>query len=185
MAKKAEIVEDAAALRKRFIETLGVANRNTPKPAALEAFRQSIKDCAREKISPWREVTDPLDGALAIVLTVDAKGTVSEATTELWTLQASEFKDDLGYRDAPPLERALIQHVAVCWLRLALLELRYSSIMKQSITLTLGMYWEKRLAAAQKRFNRACESLTRVRKLSRPSVQINVAAEGGRQLNVA
>jgi hypothetical protein len=27
--------------------------------------------------------------------------------------------------------------------------------------------------------------LARVRKLSRPSVQINVAAEGGRQLNVA
>ena len=31
--------------------------------------------------------------------------------------------------------------------------------MSQSITLTLGMYWEKRLAAAQQRFTRACESL--------------------------
>jgi hypothetical protein len=38
---------------------------------------------------------------------------------------------------------------------------------------------------AQKRFTRACVSLARVRKVARPSVQINVAAEGGRQVNVA
>ena len=52
---------------------------------------------------------------------------------------------------------------------------------------TLGAYWEKRLTAAQIRFDRACESLERVRKLSArvPGVQINVAAEGGRQVNVA
>jgi len=39
----------------------------------------------------------------------------------------------------------------------------------------------------RKRFNRACESLERMRKLSSrvPGVQINVAAEGGRQINVA
>ena len=67
------------------------------------------------------------------------------------------------------------------------MELRYTSVMRQSITLMLGAYWEKRLTAAQKRFNRACESLERVRKLSAhlPRVQINVAAEGGQQVNVA
>ena len=54
-----------------------------------------------------------------------------------------------------------------------------------SNTLAQVEHTEKRLTEAQKRFNRACESLARVRKLSRPSVQINVAAEGGRQLNVA
>jgi hypothetical protein len=53
--------------------------------------------------------------------------------------------------------------------------------MKQSITLTLGMYWEKRLSASQKRFTRACESLTRVRRLMRntPTLQFNIAAKGG------
>jgi hypothetical protein len=105
----------------------------------------------------------------------------------LWTLQAQEFKDDLGYRTAPPLEKALIQHAALCWLRLSIMELRYTNVMRQSITLTLGAYWEKRLTAAQKRFNRAGESLERVRMLSArvPRVQINVAAEGGQQINVA
>jgi len=68
-----------------------------------------------------------------------------------------------------------------------LVELAYSSVMKQSITLTLGIYWEKRLTAAQRRFTRACETLTRVRKLSRntPALQVNIAADGGQQVNMA
>ena len=43
---------------------------------------------------------------------------------------------------------------------------------------------EKRQTMAQKRFTRACEALVRVRELSRPNFQINVA-EGGREVNVA
>ena len=46
------------------------------------------------------------------------------------------------------------------------MELRYTSVMRQSITLTPGAYREKRLTAARKRFDRACESLERVRKPS-------------------
>ena len=47
------------------------------------------------------------------------------------------------------------------------------------------MKYDRMASAAQLRFNRAGESLARVQRLSRPSLQINVAAEGGRQLNVA
>jgi hypothetical protein len=85
------------------------------------------------------------------------------------------------------LEQLLIQHAALCWLRLTLAELAYSSVMKQSITLTLGAYTEKRLTMAQKRFTRACETLTKVRKLSRntPALQFNIATEGGQQVNLA
>jgi hypothetical protein len=59
--------------------------------------------------------------------------------------------------------------------------------MKQSITLTLGIYWEKRLTAAQRRFTWACETLARVRKWSRntPALQVNIAAEGGQQINLS
>jgi hypothetical protein len=66
-------------------------------------------------------------------------------------------------------------------------ELHYSHVMKQSITLTLGIFEEKRLSAAQRRFTRACETLARVRKLSRntPALQFNIAANGGQQVNVA
>jgi hypothetical protein len=47
------------------------------------------------------------------------------------------------------LEQLLIQQAALCWLKLNLVELSYSGTMKQSHTLTLGMYWEQRLSAAQ------------------------------------
>jgi hypothetical protein len=52
--------------------------------------------------------------------------------------------------------------------------------MRQSLTMTLGSYWEKRLAAAQKRFNRTCESLERVRKLPAGVHRVKImVAEGG------
>jgi hypothetical protein len=85
------------------------------------------------------------------------------------------------------LEQLLIPQAALCWLKLNLVELGYSSTMRQSITLSLGLYWEKRLTAAQKRFARACETLARVRKLSGniPALQFNIATEGGQQVNVS
>jgi hypothetical protein len=97
------------------------------------------------------------------------------------------LKKDLGYDDAALLEKLLIQQVALCWLKLNLVELTYSVTMAQSITLTLGVYWEKRLTAAQRRFTRACETLARVRKLSRntPALQLNIATKGGQQVNLA
>jgi hypothetical protein len=44
-------------------------------------------------------------------------------------------------------EQLLIQQAALCWLKLNLVELSYSGKMNHSITLTLGMYLEKRLSA--------------------------------------
>ena len=84
------------------------------------------------------------------------------------------------------LEQLLIQDAALSWLKLSIIELQYSNVMKQSITLTLGIFWEKRLSAAQRRFTRACETLARVRKLSRntPALQFNIATSGGQQVNL-
>ena len=109
------------------------------------------------------------------------------AVKECWKHRLQALKKELGSEGAPLLEQLLIQHAALCWLKLNLVELSYSNTMTQSITLTLGIYWEKRLSAAQKRFTRACETLARVRRLSRstPALQFNIAAEGGQQVNVA
>ncbi len=109
------------------------------------------------------------------------------AVKECWKHRLQMLKRELGADEASLLEQLLIQHAALCWLKLNLVELSYSSAMKQSISLTLGMYLEKRLTAAQRRFTRACETLARVRKLSRniPALQFNIAAKGGQQVNVS
>lgn len=46
------------------------------------------------------------------------------------------LKKDLGCDGAPMLEQLLIQQTALCWLKLNLVELSYSSTLKQSHTLT-------------------------------------------------
>ena len=33
----------------------------------------------------------------------------------------------------------MLLHAALCWLRLSIMELRYTRVMRQSITLTLGL----------------------------------------------
>src|SRR5688572_15032711 len=66
-------------------------------------------------------------------------------------------------------------------------KLEYPNTMTQFIGLTLGVYREKRLSAAQKRFTRSCEILARVRKSSRnrPALQFNIEASGGQQVNLS
>ena len=105
-------------------------------------------------------------GHLAELMVID-NARATAAVKECWKQRLQALKKDLGYEEAPLLEKLLIQQAALCWLKLNLVELSYSGTMAQSITLTLGIYWEKRLSAAQRRFTRACETLARVRKLSR------------------
>jgi len=98
--------------------------------------------------------------------------------------QAMTMRDGMGYDTSPTLERGLIEHVVACWLRLHQVEHAYSGVMGQpSVALTHAAWWERRLSAAQGRYLRACESLARVRRLTRPNaLQVNI---GGQQVNVA
>jgi hypothetical protein len=54
------------------------------------------------------------------------------------------------------------------------------------VALNVGAYWDNLLTTHQARFLRAIETLARVRRLARntPALQINIAREGGKQVNV-
>ena len=107
-----------------------------------------------------------------------------EGMQELLMANYDGMRRELGHEQATPLEKALIDHVALCWWRLQEVEQRYSKVMSQSITLTQGRYWQKRLSAAQNRYLRACTTLARIRKMRLPALQVNIAADGGQQVNV-
>lgn len=176
------ITAKAIEVRKRFLSVLAKTNKEDPRPQDLKALSDLLS--GNRKLELWRDVASA--GYLA-ELTVIENARATAALKECWKHRLQVLKKDLGSDGAPMLEQLLIQQAALCWLRLNLVELAYSSVMKQSITLTLGIYWEKRLTAAQRRFTRACETLTRVRKLSRntPVLQVNIAADGGQQVNVS
>ncbi len=93
------------------------------------------------------------------------------------------MRDGLGGKDAPEIERGLIENIVTCWLRLQDVEAKYTFAMAKSQELPVAYWWERRLTAAQGRYLRAVEGLARVRRLTRPgAVQFNL---GERQINVA
>lgn len=152
------------------------ANRDKPDPAALADLR-AIFDAVPEL---WQHIADVTAHIQSDIITAMVAGA---GTREAVTRQAGRMRDDLGYHDAAELERGLIDHIVTCWLRLSTVEWRYTHIMAESITFAQADYWERRLTAAQRRYERACETLARVRRLSRPTaLQVNI---GERQVNMA
>jgi hypothetical protein len=173
---------DPQKIRIKFDELLTKTNKEHPAPSDVKALSDLLNN--HTGLELWRSVASA--GYMA-ELTVVENATAVAGLKECWKRRLQELKREMGSDGAPILEQLLIQQAALCWLKLSLIELRYSAVMKQSITLTLGIYWEKRLTAAQRRFARACETLARVRKLSRntPALQVNIATEGGQQVNLA
>lgn len=176
------ITDKAEETRTKFRALLDKTNKEHPNPKDLKALSDMLS--GNRKLELWRDVLSA--GHLAEIRVIE-NAHATAALKECWKHRLQVLKKDLGYDEAPLLEKLLIQQAALCWLKLNLVEMSYSGTMAQSITLTLGMYWEKRLTAAQRRFTRACETLARVRKLSRntPALQFNIATSGGQQVNVA
>ena len=85
------------------------------------------------------------------------------------------IQGELGAEDASPVEKLLIEQVALAWVRHYLVEYAYTDVMHEGGSFKLGNYWEKRLSASQRRLLRACETLARVRKINLQAIQINIA----------
>jgi hypothetical protein len=100
--------------------------------------------------------------------------------------QTESMRRGLGFEQSPVLEQMLIENIIICWLRLQWTEYQLSGFMGMGSTgMSEVAYWERRLSKAQQRFLRASNSFARVRKLTRSTVQINIASDGGQQVNVA
>lgn len=117
--------------------------------------------------------------------------TMSGGKSSGWLLEVSvkkrleDLKTGMGYDTGSPIERILIEQIALCWLRVYWLENVFSQNIR-TMSLTMEWHYEKRLTLSQRRFNRAVETLARVRWLARrtPEVlQINFAQQ--QQVNIS
>jgi hypothetical protein len=137
-------------------------NTDKPKAADVAALKQLFDEDSRL----WRLVGD--EAVTAIDSTIKAYHPSSELQRESTRRKIEELKAELGANDATPLERMLIDHAALCWLRLYGTELTYTNrlLAADSHSQDSGIYWEKRLAGAQRRFTRALEALAKVRALT-------------------
>lgn len=104
-------------------------------------------------------------------------GPLTPGLNEVLRHRQEEIREQLGYKQAPEMEKLLISDAALCWLRLGMIEMFYSHIMKGNKTLKLCDYCDRHLTAAQKRFERACETLERVRLLARTNPGLSLAGQ--------
>ena len=164
---------------KEIGEVLRKVNIENPDEADVSEFRKLLSEHAEIA----RQVGDL--ARIACDELVERNG-ATVLVTEFVKARVRDLRRDLGFHEASPLERLLIEHVVLCWVRLNYTEHGYTErIGSGDLTLSQADWWERRLSATQQRYLRACQTLVRVRKLVRSTVQVNIATQGGQQVNVA
>lgn len=104
---------------------------------------------------------------------------------EVLARRAAQVRAELEGAHPSPLERLLCERVATCWLAVYLLDaVTMVSSNGQRPPAKMVEHHERMKESAQKRYLDACVALAKVRRLLRPSVQVNIAQEGAQQLNV-
>jgi hypothetical protein len=100
--------------------------------------------------------------------------------------EAKYIKEQLGYSATNQIEKLIIEQILLCWIGVIHIERRLLALMTQgSHTTEEGEYWQNTLTRYQNHYLRAIEMLARVRKLNKGiAFQVNIAADGGQQVNV-
>lgn len=184
MKSMPEGAQNTHQIREQFHSLLTKVNKERPQPTEIQVLKDLLYN--NKEMELWKAVVGMGELAESQALDTILNGS-GQGMRECWRQRLQAMRADLGYAESPALEQLLMQQVTLCWLNLNLTEYRLTNVMKQSISFACGLYWEKRLTAAQRRFTRASETLARVRKLSRdpPALQFNIAANGGQQVNLA
>lgn len=94
---------------------------------------------------------------------------------ESLTCKLELMRDELAGPSSTPLERLLVERIVACWLHLHHLEIIYAS--KESMSLELGIYYQRSISSAQKRYLTAIKALALVRKLAVPVLQVNIGSK--------
>lgn len=155
------VTEEAQDVGKRFRELFDKTNKKDARPADVDALRELLGGNRGEEL--WRQVQGPM--AVAETLAVENFGGVTPGAAQVWRARLDAVRQEMKGEGASMIESLLAHHAAICWLRLAEAETQFTVHTSKSHTLTSGMYYEKRLTLAQRRFTRAVESLARTRAL--------------------
>jgi hypothetical protein len=161
--------DETEKITKRFDELLAKTNKSDPKDSDVAALRQLLQD------SPELKLHEKLMGVMSMAErhTIECLAP-SKGIGVILRHKQEGVREKMGYNEAEGLEKFLIQHAALQWLRLALTEMAYSQVMSGNNSLKLCDYYERRLSSAQRRFTRACETLERVHLMarSRPALRL-------------
>jgi len=100
--------------------------------------------------------------------------------------QTKAMRAQLAGPESSPIELLLIDAVLACYHDYWTFATICEQSTGQSFNLRDMEQWERVLASKEARYLRAVETLARVRRLLKlPTMQVNIAAAGGQQVNVA
>lgn len=162
MRKQAEKV---VAIEDKKRADLARAARLMAEASASDTPSAEAKAWADERFDTdprWREYGDLHAGAMKLAF---EKFWLGYLTKEGVRRSAEAMKESLGYAEASPVERILIEHAVLCHVRLGMVEHLYSRGTRGSYDMKQCEHFERRLTLAQKRFTRAVTALARVRAL--------------------
>lgn len=109
-------------------------------------------------------------------------GSAQPGITETFAEQANRWRRKLAGDDPSPLESLLINRIILDHLHALKTEIMLQQKMRGSLSLEQADFYQKQAERAQRRLLRSTKALAEVRRLLRPTMQVNIAEQ---QVNVA
>jgi hypothetical protein len=160
-----------------FVELVRRVNRDQPSECDLVELDAAL--AAHPGL--WRAAADLASRAIDIM--IDQLGPSVGLRFSL-RRGADELLDALAGAGASPLECAIAEQVAVCWVRLRVFEAWLAKATADGDVAVIR-FWEGRVTSAQHRYLATCESLARIRRLAVRTPQLLQINVGGQQVNIA
>ncbi len=143
---------------KELMALVARIDKGNPKPEDLKLLRQEIDD----KPELFRIAGNLQRNVFLEIFNECVSSTFLKECAERYI---KEMKIELGYKDSTFVEKMLIDEIIMRWLRLQNMEIYHKNATSKSHTLEQGIYVDKRLDLAQKRFLRSINTLAKVRKM--------------------
>lgn len=145
--------------RKDSLALLQATNKKNP----TEEDKQKLREHLAERPEIWEHIAD-LSGKVRDSI-LSSLASESFLVQESYRQKLTAMRDGLGWQNASEVEKILIEQICLNWLRLNFVEIVHREKTAAGVTIDWGIYWDKVLDSAQKRYLRACESLAKVKKL--------------------
>lgn len=163
-----------------FLEIVKRAHGKKPSLKDLDELRKWINNYPEL----WRTV---FDTAQVIERNFIKNMVAEKASIIAMQKNTDEIRDEMNYGKASIMEKMLIDNIVISWLGVQYCNYQLIARMNREEKIVILEFWERRLSMSQRRYLHACETLAKIRRLmsGKPTVQVNIAAQGGQQVNVA
>jgi hypothetical protein len=142
-------------------ETIGdlikLTDKENPKPEDLQRLRNRLNDNAN-----LVEINEISERAFGVVIKTYSSSALMK---ELFERQIESKRKALDYESENVIMQMLINQVILCHIRVNAFEAFHAEKTRESLSIAYGLYLDKLLSTYQRRFQKACESLAKVRKL--------------------